>query len=336
MEHLWTDIKYHDIHFKLDDETIFGAHRVVLANSKVEWFVTMLNSEFRDKTEKTIEIHDIETDVFEIALKYAYGMTPFDKQFKIKFETLYPIFKAASRFVCHSLINELKLKWFVRDKQDKLQVLHYIDCILQFGGEFITQTYDFKLNIMDVKIYFLRKYDNNYSDNDITIQNLFENNEEDNSKFVDDETTIENNENIKYSIKEAWKLCSFEQNDILSYLNIPGVIENMDIEEAEIFLKQIKYVEMYNKDKQLFLSVLTKLAKKGFIPYIEIIHLIAYKNPYQINSFPMKVGHIVHSSSYDKSKTCGTFLYGLYGNEKSDTIILGDKNNFISYVFYEE
>ena len=181
---LYHNTKYQDIQFELDDGTIYGAHRVVLDSSNVEWFKTILNSSFGDSTSKIVKIKDIESKVFEIALKYAYNIPPYLKNFG--FNALYPIFKAASYFLCpglvHSVIDETKL--------NEAKILILIDCILQTGFDFPIK---WTVKIFSVIRYFSQRYQDDA---------------------------------LREMIQETWKICPLDQDDILAYLSAPRAADD--------------------------------------------------------------------------------------------------------------
>ena len=54
MEKLYEDEENRDMWFVLDDGKKYGGHKVVLMNSNVEWFTTILKSSFRESKEKEI------------------------------------------------------------------------------------------------------------------------------------------------------------------------------------------------------------------------------------------------------------------------------------------
>lgn len=272
---------FQDVEFKLDDGRVFGAHKVVLLNSKVEWFKTMLTSKFKDSEQKTLEIHDIESDVFEIALKYAYDMLPSTGKFE--FEIIYPIFKAANYFTCFDLSNQLIKR--ATYQQEKLCCL---DCALQFGGKILEPCHGLKLSIEEVRLYFLDKYVNN---------NDGEDNEE------DKEEDKEENEKIALNlINETLEISSLDQANIWTFLY--ESLETCDEECIIILLKKIDYITMSISNK-LGINVLTRLAKRGLVPYLEIIHLLTYgMESFIIDTFPLKVGYL---SAHGE---IGTFMFG--------------------------
>ena len=91
MEKLYRDEENRDVWFVLDDGKKFGGHRVVLMNSDVEWFTTILKGSFKESKEKTISVKDVESSVFEIALQYAYGIVSFNGRFIFNRESVLPI-----------------------------------------------------------------------------------------------------------------------------------------------------------------------------------------------------------------------------------------------------
>lgn len=264
MQNLYHNTKYQDIHFQLDDGKIYGAHRVVLDSSNVEWFKTILNSQFGDSVSKTVTIKGIESKVFKIALKYAYTFQPLVSEFT--FEVLYPIFKAATYFLCPELVRLIVDRTYLTEQY----ILILLDCIIQSGFTEITPKFT-------VKIYSIIKY---FS-----------------GRYLNDDLTL-----YKEMIKEAWKICSIDQDDILSYLSASGVTDD---EKSLILLKKITY-NSHQRNK--IISILNDLAARKLIPYSENIHLPLYPKGYII--IKNKISYLVSSINFDETHQMDMFLCG--------------------------
>jgi len=318
MQHLFDDTKYHDIRFKLDDGTVFGGHRVVLYHSKVQWFKTMLSGDFREATDSTVQVREVESHVFEIALKYAYGITPFLEKFSFEKQNVMPIFQAASHFVCHDLVFDLHNKWLPETSSSIIlqgpvakKVLCFVDCGLQFGGEFHYIISEFRLRIMDISNYFLHDYG---YEGDLPKSAAL--------------------------IREAYSISKLNHDDILSYLKMPKIVDGMDLELAEIFLPKIDYVRGSCTDRIDFIRILTKLGNKQLIPLTEIIHLTLYEIPIIIEKYPLKVARAIPSVGFKihVPEDRGEFLFGWNTKDgrKLENAVLGKLNSdHHFYVFYE-
>lgn len=306
MENLY-QADYQDIEFKLDDGKTFGAHRLILVNSEVEWFKTMLTSQFIDSTQKTVEVRDIESDVFEIALKYAYHIRP--KVVNYDYETIYPIFKAASYFTCFSLIHPL-----VNGPQDVESKLCCIDCALQFGGEILKLFHGLKLNIASIRTYFFDKY---------LVTDV------DEEEQSTDEDQTENEKMVLDMINETLDMSVLVQSDIWDFLY--ESLETCDEECLIVLLKKIDYE--FNLSPR-YIHVLTRLAKKGLVPYLEIIHLLSYgQHKFILETFPLKVGYV----SSQRSEV-GTLMFGWDPKRKQKINFenMYIPTSIIQYVYYDD
>ena len=214
MEKLYEDEENRDVWFLLDDGKKYGGHRVVLMNSDVEWFSTILKSSFRESKEKTISVKDVESFVFEIALKYAYGIVSFDGRFIFNRESVLPIFKAASHFLCKNLIEKL------RDRCANSAKIVFIDCGLQFGDEFLNYISAFDISIENSIKYFNKIYSD----------------EEERQEFM----------------QKFFDISSIKEGEVYNYLNETGVAETLDLKIAERFLKIINYTYRMNANSATF------------------------------------------------------------------------------------
>lgn len=304
MYRIYEDTKYQDISFKSDDGTITKAHRVVLANSNVEWFKTLLNSSFKDAKDKVIEVHDVESIILEIAIKYAYRIEP--SYLDLDFDKMFRIFKAADYFSCNELIKNLKEEVCRPNLggYNQTLVFKYIDCLIHFDNISIVindlNDLNFKINIFELNGYFREKYQD-----DINMQ-------------------------------KAWSLCELDETSIIDFLSDDGIIENINLVGSRTLLKKIDYVKEWKSNPDI--SILMRFAKRGLVFYPEIIHLITYASPYVIEKFPLKVGHLICSTDYNDKNKYGTFVGKLINNSLrvSDEEIGTEVSKYISYIFYEE
>lgn len=60
-----------DVILLTDDGVKIPAHKVILASSSL-FFLTMFNTNFKEKNDKIIAIQDIDSNILEIVIKYMY------------------------------------------------------------------------------------------------------------------------------------------------------------------------------------------------------------------------------------------------------------------------
>lgn len=121
MEEIYDDVKYRDITFRLDSGLVFGAHRVVLANSGVEWFENLLSERFSDASLDVVEVHEVSDLSFEIILKWCYNI----KRKVISLEELAHYFHAANMFMQPKLIKKITKADAVNVDSFKLELAKY-------------------------------------------------------------------------------------------------------------------------------------------------------------------------------------------------------------------
>jgi len=145
MNKIYGDTEYSDICFKLDDGTIFHAHKVILAYSGSSYFRSMIYSKnFKESTSNIVELKDCSNSVFEIALKHAYGILVFKDKYN-DIEDVRNIFAAASRFDCVNLVEVLSSKMVEYDEQ-----LIFANVVLDYGEEFKHHLASKYLSIIDM------------------------------------------------------------------------------------------------------------------------------------------------------------------------------------------
>lgn len=147
MNKIYGDTEYSDICFKLDDGTIFHAHKVILAYSGSSYFRSVIYSKnFKESTTNIVELEDCSNTVFEIALKHAYGVLTFKDKYN-DIEDVRNIFVAASRFDCTELVIVLSSKMITPDEQ-----LIFANVVLDYGEEFKHHLTSKYLSIIDMTI----------------------------------------------------------------------------------------------------------------------------------------------------------------------------------------
>lgn len=102
MQHLYADEKYRDVFFKLDSGKVYGAHRVVLGTSDVEWFRTILETPFKERTDSVIEVRDVSDWAFEIALRRCYKLDT-----KVNPLDIESHFIASTMFLCDDIFENI-------------------------------------------------------------------------------------------------------------------------------------------------------------------------------------------------------------------------------------
>ena len=296
MYRIYDDNRYHDIYFKLDNQQLMGAHRVVLITSDVEWFQTLLKSPFKDSKEQVVEVYDITSEVMHLILRYAYGIQPCYKD--LDFETVFTIFQAANYFSCRSLVKYLKD--YLSAHPDQTKIFWYVDCLIKFNTGFLeTDPIPFPIDIFELHQYFEKKY-------------------------LEPEI-----------IDEAYKVCQLIEHRLMEYLSQEGTVESLSLVGAETLLKKIIYERLKYYYSGIFLSILMRFAKRGLIPYPEIIHFINYDEEHVIDVFPLKVGYSVYAPDYKPEKDYGTFVSG-YNDSRDDVKLGEDIDDHTFYHFYKE
>ena len=294
MHRIYDNNQYQDIYFKLDNQQLMGAHRVVLVTSDVEWFQTLLQGSFKDSKEQIVEVHDVTPEVMDLILRYAYGIEP--SYGNLDYEMVFTIFKAANYFSCRSLVE--KLKDYLSANPDQTKILWYVDCLIKFNTG-LSPVISFPIDIFELHEYFLEKY------SDMGI------------------------------IDEAYKVCQLIEHPLMEYLIQEGTVEKLSLSGAETLLRKIDYTRLKCYYKNTFLPILMRFAKRGLVPYPEIIHFIKYEAVHIIEVFPLKVGYSVYALHYIPGKDYGTFVSGC--NDSRDDVKLEDKiDDRTFYHFYKE
>ena len=132
MRAIYEDVKYRDITFKLDSGTLFGAHRVVLDNSGVEWFEKLLSGRFGDAKQEVIEVHEVSDLSFEIILKWCYKI----ERDVTRLEDIEHYFHTSAMFIQPKLVETMKNPPWLSPCEWKLELAkwccEYDDVFAQF------------------------------------------------------------------------------------------------------------------------------------------------------------------------------------------------------------
>ena len=181
---------------------------------------------------------------------------------------------------------------------------------MQFGDEFIKYISGYELSLEDALKYF----DSTYSD-------------------IEDK--------IEFT-KKTIEICCFKENDVFNLLSSSEMADHMSIKIAELFLKLINYPYRINANAATFPLLLCKFAKRGLIPYQEIVHLMMYGiNSFVIEKFPLKIGLKVPSLGFkiripeDRGKIL--FIFNEHSNSTEEYQPGNLKEDrHLSYIFYSE
>ena len=256
----------------LDDGTIFGAHRIVLAHCQVDYFRTLVNGNFQEAVAPglavaangltPVAIREVSADVFKIALEAAYGIMPQTSLPGFKHAAMLTVFQAASRFGCVALVEHLRKG---TETSETKYTMAFLQCRLEFPEFAAHQPTFCSASVLSPIAKYCEKHLDGH----------------------DRDKAVDLMEAALLAMPERFLLVS----NVLEMLD--GVADYARPSLVQALLRQISFVGsnvLSASYRPKTLPLLKRLGARGLFPMGELVTYFAEKDPFVISNYPFKVG----------------------------------------------
>lgn len=266
LRRLYDDDSMKDIIFVLDSKSRFTAHRCILKVSSVEWFQTIVQSNFKEAISSVIKVSDCPDNVFEITLQWAYELVDNRKPMQ-------DVFTAADRFLAPSLIQ------------------HYADAIIETDD---TKYVEFLVEMMKYPVAFKEILKTVYTRRAIDITHVLRRKE-----YQDraEEILVFMVKNCIFETKAAQYFleCWLDETIITDRTFRKSPLDMRDF--TGILLRRGRFFAIKGGDLYTtkFKKDCKRLVDKGYYKQSDIDKLYAEESkPYMIvSSYPLRLGRLI-------------------------------------------